>query len=214
MTQAQINRSEMFDTVQAYLKRNTEFWSSTLIIEDFVTQLDDLVRSIADHKKDQNAAKVFVHKSKKAQKSLVAEMADILNDALAAYGTMIEDAELEYKADKSYSDLNDLRNEDFETVIKETIKLLDENLTHLADYGVTEPQLIDLKNNFDTFLELNGQPRQYRIASVVATSSLKELFTKTNLLLTKKLDRVMKGFKNKEPEFYKGYLAARVVVNK
>jgi hypothetical protein len=175
--------------------------------------VNDFIVAITVHKDDQSAAQVFVHKYKKQQKLLVAEKADILNDALQVYAGLKEDAGLENKAAKSYSVLYMLRNEDFKTVITETISLLEEKLTALADYGVAEPQITDLKNSFNNFLALNGQPRQYRISSVVATESLKELFTQSSKLLRRKLDKVMKRFKKTDPKFYKGYLAARVVVD-
>jgi hypothetical protein len=213
MTQDQINRSEMLDAVKAYLDRNASIWSAIPIIGILVSQLNDFIVAITGHKEAQAAAQVFVHKNKKQQKLVVAEKADILNDALEAFAAVEEDAELESKAAKSYSDLYKLRNEDFKTVITETITLLEDKLKDLADYGVAEPQLTDLKNSFDNFLEISGQPRQYRIASVVATESLKEQFTQSNDLLERKLDKVMKRFKNSNPQFYKGYLAARVVVD-
>jgi hypothetical protein len=213
MNQNQINRSQMLDAVKAYLDRNASIWSMIPIIGILVSQMNDFIVAITGHKDAQNAAQVFIHKNKKQQKLAAAEKADILNDTLEAYAGDAEDAELEYKAAKSYSDLNKLRNDDFKTVITETIALLEEKLTDLADYGVSEPQITDLKNSFNNFLVLNGQPRQYRIASVVATESLKEMFTQSSDLLTKKLDKVMKRYKNADPKFYKGYLAARVVVD-
>jgi hypothetical protein len=213
MNQNQINRSQMLDAVKAYLDRNASIWSMIPIIGILVSQVNDFIVAITGHKDAQNAAQVFIHKNKKQQKLATAEKADILNDTLEAYAGDAEDAELEYKAAKSYSDLNKLRNDDFKTVITETIALLEEKLTDLADYGVSEPQITDLKNSFNNFLVLNGQPRQYRISSVVATESLKEMFTQSSDLLTKKLDKVMKRFKNADPKFYKGYLAARVVVD-
>ena len=213
MTQAQINRSEMLAAVEAFLDRNTAIWGAIPIIGILVSQLNDLIEAITGHKDAQNAAQIFIHKNKKQQKLAAAEKADILNDTLEAYAGDAEDAELEFKAAKSYSDLNKLRNDDFKTVITETIALLEEKLTDLADYGVSEPQITDLKNSFNNFLVLNGQPRQYRIASVVATESLKELFTQSSKLLQSKLDKVMKRFKKTDPKFYKGYLAARVVVD-
>ena len=58
-------------------------------------------------------------------------------------------------------------------------------------------KLIFIYNNLcDNFLELNGKPRQFRIASVVATATLEELFEQSHDLLIKKLDKVMKRFKN------------------
>ena len=58
-------------------------------------------------------------------------------------------------------------------------------------------------------MEKNGEPRTYQIASVQATQSLAGLFSEANEILTTKLDKVMKIFKRRDPEFYNGYLAAR-----
>ena len=104
-----------------------------MIIGILVSKLNDFIVAISGHKDAQNAAQVFLHKNKKQQKLVVAEKADILNDALEAYAALEGDAELESKAAKSYSDLYSLRNEDFKTVIAETIALLEEKLTELAD---------------------------------------------------------------------------------
>jgi hypothetical protein len=213
MTQAQINRGQMIDAVITFMNKNTAKWSTIAIIGMLMSKLNELFEAITEHKEAQNAAKVFIHKNKNEQKRIVADKADILNDTLAAYADIEENAELEYKADKSSSDLYKLRNEDFKTVITETITLLEGNLNNMADYGMTEPQVTDLKTSFDNFLVMNGQPRQYRISSKVATESLKELFSKSSKLLDTKLDKLMKRYKNSDPNFYKGYLAARVVVD-
>jgi hypothetical protein len=213
MTQAQINRGQMIDAVITFMNKNTAKWSTIAIIGMLMSKLNELFEAITEHKEAQNAAKVFIHKNKNEQKRIVADKADILNDTLAAYADIEENAELEYKADKSSSDLYKLRNEDFKTVITETITLLEGNLNNMADYGMTEPQITDLKTSFDNFLVMNGQPRQYRISSKVATESLKELFSKSSKLLDTKLDKLMKRYKNSDPNFYKGYLAARVIVD-
>ena len=213
MTQAQINRGQMIDAVITFMNKNTAKWSTIAIIGMLMSKLNELFEAITEHKEAQNAAKVFIHKNKNEQKRIVADKADILNDTLEAYADIEENAELEYKADKSSSDLYKLRNEDFKTVITETITLLEGNLNNMADYGMTEPQITDLKTSFDNFLVMNGQPRQYRISSKVATESLKELFSKSSKLLDTKLDKLMKRYKNSDPNFYKGYLAARVIVD-
>jgi hypothetical protein len=213
MTQAQINRGQMIDAVITFMNKNTAKWSTIEIIGMLMSKLNELFEAITEHKEAQNAAKVFIHKNKNEQKRIVADKADILNDTLEAYADIEENAELEYKADKSSSDLYKLRNEDFKTVITETITLLEGNLANMADYGMTEPQVTDLKTSFDNFLVMNGQPRQYRISSKVATESLKELFSKSSKLLDTKLDKLMKRYKNSDPNFYKGYLAARVIVD-
>jgi hypothetical protein len=93
------------------------------------------------------------------------------------------------------------------------VSLLETKVDNLADYGITTQQIDDLKNSFDRFLQMSGQPRQYRVASSVATQTLDELFKQVTELLEEKLDKVMSRFKSSHPAFYIGYNAARIVVD-
>jgi hypothetical protein len=83
----------------------------------------------------------------------------------------------------------------------------------IAGYGLTSEQITGLQADYDHFLELDGQPREYQIKSGVATLTLEELFTEVNNLLTNQLDNLMKIFKRRDPTFYNGYLKARMVVD-
>ncbi len=78
---------------------------------------------------------------------------------------------------------------------------------------MTDKQITDLKNSFDQFLTIQGQPRQYRIVSKQATLTLSELFDQTTNLLNTKMDKVFKRFKNADTIFFNGYQAARLIVN-
>jgi hypothetical protein len=213
MNQKQMNRAEMLATTRAYLDANTLVWSPIPIISGMKNELDTIIQKITEHQEAQEAAQIFLGKNKTALKRAAAEKADILNDILAAYATVEDNATLEQKANKSYSDLYKLKNQDFKTVIGETILLLEENLTSMADYGITEDQIEDLKTSFDNYLEISGEPRLYRVASSQATAALEDLFTEANQILTTKLDRMMKRFKSGNTNFYNGYLSARVVVD-
>lgn len=212
MDQRQINRLEMYEAVHTYLDANTAIWSGVPILVTFKNELDTTLVAIKSQQKDQEAARIYVGGNKTTQKRFVSEKADILNDALEAFASINENAELEQKAAKSFSDLYNTRNQDFITVISETITLLEQHLQELADYGVTVDQITDLKNSMDQFLALNGQPRQYRIAEKQATQQLAELFDQATALLTSKMDKIMKRFKNANPGFYNGYRAARAIV--
>lgn len=212
MDQRQINRLEMYEAVHTYLDTNTAIWSGVPILVTFKNELDTLLVDIRAQQKDQEAARIYIGGNKTTQKRFVSEKADILNDALEAYAAVNNLAELEQKAAKSFSDLYNTRNQDFITVISETIALLEQYLDTLADYGVTADQITDLKNSMDQFLAFNGQPRQYRIAEKKATKKLADLFDQTTAILNTKLDKVMKRFKNANTSFYNGYRAARSIV--
>ncbi len=214
MDQRQINRLEMYQAVQNYLDNYTDVWNGVPVLVTFKNQFDEQLIKIRENQDSQEAAKTYLGMNKVTQKRFVSEKADILNDALEAYAAVEEKVELEQKAAKSFSDLYRLRNQDFIVIINETILLLEEHLNSLQDYGVSAEQITDLKNSFDRFLVLNGQPRQYRIAEKQATKSIADLFEQTSTLLTTKVDKVMKRFKRTNTSFYSGYQAARIIVGK
>lgn len=213
MNQKQMNRAEMLATTRAYLDANTSVWSSIPVINTIKTQLDDILQSISEHQEAKEASQVFLGSNKTALKKAVAEKADILNDVLATYAAIEGNATLEQKADRSYSELYRLPNQEFVVVIKETIKLLEEHIEAMADYGMSPDQVTDLKNAYDNYLAISGQPRLYKVATSQAVRALEDLFTQANELLTARMDRVMKRYKSADPNFYRGYLAARVIVD-
>ncbi|MEW7279181.1 hypothetical protein ABW636_11365 [Aquimarina sp. 2201CG1-2-11] len=213
MTKEQINKLEMYQAVQTYLDTDTNKWSGVPVLLTFKNELDELLIQLRENSDTQEANRIFLGANKTTQKRFVSEKADILNDALEAYAAVEGVIALEQKAAKSFSDLYKLRNQDFITVITETITLLEEHIKTLSYYGVTKDQVTDLKNSFDHFLILQRQPRQYRIAGKQATLSLAELFTSTSNLLTQKMDKVFKRFKRADATLYNGYLAARTIVN-
>ncbi|MCM5662182.1 hypothetical protein [Galbibacter mesophilus] len=213
MTSGQRSKLEMFEAVQTYLDANSNKWEAINKIVQHKNELNELLLQVYEHKDAQEEAKVYVHQNKVLQKKIVAEKADILNDILEVHGEVSNNDELKSRADKSFTDLFRLPNTDFITVIHEIIDLLSLHLEALADYGVTDNQIQDFKNSFDAFLVFRGLPRQYRIKETRATKDLETIFKEATDLLNNKLDKVIKVLKRKEPSFYNGYNAARVIVD-
>lgn len=214
MTKNQINRKEMMEAVLSFLDNNAAKWTPIPKVGEFKNQLAEVYGQIETSQQAQQESKVYLGKNKKQLKKTIAEKGDILNDGAEAYAVVAEDAELENRMAKSYSDLHDLKNADFVAAIIEIIKEVEKHKEVLmAEYGVTEEQITDLKNDVDGFLVLQGKPRAYSISTTQATKDLETLFSDSNKILKLKLDKVMKLFKRRDANFYNGYLAARVVVD-
>jgi predicted nucleic acid-binding Zn-ribbon protein len=214
MNKGQINRKEMHDSVIYYLDDSTEKWSFIPKVGEFKNELATVNDQIEQSQAAQQSAQVYLSKAKKKLKRTIATKADILNDALEAFAVVTGDVKLENKMNDSFSDLFRTTNLAFIPKIKEVIEVAETHINVLqAEYGVTPEQIDDLKVDLDNFLELNGQPRAYQIASVQASKDLEQLFSEAHEILSKKLDKVMTIFKRRDPNFYNGYLAARVVVD-
>ena len=214
MNKIQINKKEMYDTVVSFLDSNSALWSSILKVGEFKNQFTDVVIQIDTAQYAQKQAQVFLGKNKTQLKSVVAQKADILNDSLEAFAVVTGNKKLENKMAATYSELFMLRNADFIPAVKTIINAAETHLEVLsAEYGVNTEQVEGLKTDFDGFLEINGQPRAFRVASVQATKDLELLFIEANDILDNKLDKVMSIFKWRDTGFYNGYQAARIIVD-
>ena len=214
MDKRKINKKEMYDVVISYLNGKLSAWSSIPKVGEFLNQFTAVVAQIDTAQYAQQQAQVFLGKNKTQIKSMVAEKADILNDIVEAYALVTGNEKLRLQMSAGYSDLNRMRNADFIPAIKAIIQAVEDNIEVLtAEYGATREQVEGLKADFDGFLAINGQPRAYKVASVEATKNLEMLFDEADAILNDRLDKVINIFKRRDPGFYNGYLAARVIVD-
>ncbi len=214
MNKKQVNRMEMHSAVINFLDYQSGKWASIPKIGEFKNEFVSIFDGIVQSKEAQMAAQVFVGRTKRQLKITISQKADILNDSIEAFAMVNGNTDLGLRMSTSYSDLNLMRNLDFTSKVKEVITEAVNHQTVLeTEYGTTTEQIDDLKNDTDLFLEMNGQPRAYQIASVQATKDMEQLFIDAHEVLTNKLDKVMKIFKRRDPNFYNGYTAARVVVD-
>lgn len=212
MNQRQINRLEMMQATNTFLDTHTAIWSVIPIVTTYKNMLSHVIDEIRHSASDQDAAQVFIGANLQQIKIQVAEKMDILDDVLEAYAEDTANAELLAQADNSMSDYLRLPHEDFETKTRNVIDLLETYVASMADYGLTQDQIDDVKLTFGSFQDKRGKPRSFKIASRTATQSIEDLMTEgTNAL--SKLDRVIKRFKRSNTAFYNGYMAARTVVD-
>jgi len=211
MRQDQINRLEMYQTTSDYLEAQNAIWSPIPIIGTYKNQLTDIINTIKTSATDQADAQIFLGKTLTTLKKRIAIKMDMLDDIMEAYAQDTGNAALSQQSANSTSDYFELPNEDFEIKVKQVITLLESYLAAMADYGMTTPQIDDVKLDFDQYLTSRGKPRAYQVASRVATQDIDSLF-KEGTAVTEKLDKVLKRFQRANASFYNGYLAARKIV--
>ncbi|SHE83747.1 hypothetical protein SAMN05444274_102532 [Mariniphaga anaerophila] len=214
MNLSQSNRKHMVEATLAFLNENAAKWQSIAKIGEVVNKLNDVNLAIDAAAGEQLEAKVYVGAIKVALKRTICEKADIVNDIVEVFAIMNGDKKLAQTMADSASDLFKLKNSDMLRRVKQIIDVAIQNQTPLVDeYGLTAEQITGLQADYDHFLEINGQPREYQIKSSVATLSLEELFTEASNLLANQLDNLLKIFKRRDPTFYNGYIKARMVVD-
>lgn len=214
MKQVQMNRKHMVEATLSFLDQNAATWQSVAKIGEVKNKLGEVNLAIDGAATNQQQAQVNVGKIKNELKRTIAEKADIINDMVEVFALMTGDQKLAQQMADSASDLFKLKNDDMMRRVKQIIEAATKNQQPLtAEYGLTTEQIADLQADYDRFMELSGQPREYQIMSGMATLSLEELLAEANNLLSNQLDNLMKIFKRRDPNFYNGYLKARMVVD-
>lgn len=212
MNQRQINRLEMFQDTDNYLNENQEVWSAIPIVGKYKNDLTQIIEALKEAAQDQQSAQLKVGKTRKQQKLEISRKMDILDDILEAYAADTNNETLRLKAQNSSTDYFNLKNEEFETKIKNVITLIDQEMNNMSDYGMSPALLEDAQLSFNNYSEQAGKPRAFQVASRIATANIEDLIKEGSQAL-ERLDKVLKRFKRSNKNFYYGYEAARMIVD-
>jgi hypothetical protein len=88
-----------------------------------------------------------------------------------------------------------------------------ENLAGLADYGIAAADQAELAAAVAAYGGKKQAPRKAIVGRRVETLSLPEAINTVRSIFRNELDKMMTAFKRPEPDLYKGYCVARVIVN-
>jgi hypothetical protein len=133
---------------------------------------------------------------------------------LASLGADTDNLDLEAQAHLTLPGLDKLAAEDLEATGKRISELATANLTALADYNIVQQDVTDLDDFTVAFHGVKTAPRNAIIDRKKQTDTLPGLISSLRSILRRRLDRQMTSFKRKQPEFYAGYLAARVIIDR
>jgi hypothetical protein len=130
---------------------------------------------------------------------------------LSAYAHDKGDSELKTKVNVSDSGLHGMRDADLQTKAENVFDLATLHSADLIDYGVTAADLTGYRARIDAFvasLTYIGTGMAERSGS---RSALTACFAEVDTLLVNTIDNLMEGFREKDPELYSEYWAARVI---
>lgn len=209
----QMTRYQMLLSVQSFLNQHQAVWSGVPILAQVKTSLDDLVLGVHENLKTAGKDVKGLTTQKNQLKEHLAEKTAVLSGALAAYAALSNQPNLEAQATIHKSDIARAKDAELPPKIQDFIELLLANMEHMADYGITEPQVNDLMTSLDDFRELIGQPRLKRSEALSAKKEASTLIDEGLELLNNSLDRIMIRFKFSDANFYDSYTRARVIVD-
>ena len=199
----------MLEQTNTYLDDHIAVWISVPIINQYKNKVHQLTIAIEKMLKDEphiHTGQNILHLKKQ-----IADKMDILDDTLEAYADDVGDEALKQQANNHYTDYFRLTYDDFLSKVVSVIDLLEANIDNMANYGIVQDQIDDVKLNLDEYqISLNKEPT-YDLSKKLASHTVSEYLDEAGVFADK-LDKVMKRFKRSHTTFYNGYLAARTVI--
>ena len=214
MKQTQENITAMFEATLKFLDEHNNVWSGKRAFVDAVTEARNGVTSIRQAASTQENLTVGVTDQKTQMRHDLEEQTLEIADQLAAFAAKNSDANLAAKVQLTRSSLDQLQDNDLVQTAQLIYELANTNASKLQPYGVSTDQIATLKTTTAAFDDLKNASRSAFAGRTSATGSVGDLIRKTRSLFRNQIDKMVTPFRKADPEFYRGYFAARVIVDR
>ena len=214
MNRDQLNRTGMFSTVSAYMGTNQSLWSGVKAITDTVDVLNNGIADISGAAGKQQTPVTGAAAQKAQVRHGFEEQILFIADQLAALAEVKGDANLASQVELTLSSLDKLADDDLEETGQRIANLATANLAALADYSIAQTDVTQLNDLATQFHAAKTSPRSAVVGRASQTATLPDKIAEVTSILRNRLDKLMTRFKTSNPEFYAGYLSARVIVDR
>jgi hypothetical protein len=203
----------MYNAVQSLLNQNAVIWEPVPAMVNTIKSFELLLAEIETYQQIAQGNKKGITLQKAAQQELVISHTYELLSVLYAMATRTNNPVLESKVNFTESDLLKKRDTQLVSVCLMIAEIGTEYLADLSVYGVTESELIILKEEIKLFADNLPTGRISVSERKAANEKLRDLFVQVDALLKKQLDRLMIRYRKSHPDFYSLYQNTRRIVN-
>jgi hypothetical protein len=214
MTQDQDNITTMFETTITFLDANNSVWSATPAFADAVTRAKTGAAAINTSTDSQQTPTSGVTGDKADARNDLEEKTLEIADQLSALATKNGDNDLGAKVEMTKSSLDKMTDSDLEQTAERVAGLATDNIAALAAFDVTAADVTALTTARTTFAGIKTSPRQAAVGRKTQTESLPQLIANVRSIFRNEIDKMVTKKKKANPDFYAGYFAARIIVNR
>lgn len=214
MNSRDVNKIEMYKTTQSALDDNSSTWvGSMAALTRMKIVLDANIITLGKLAGKLGGSSKGITRSKNMLKKIVAEKAEIVAGCIAAYASDKELITLEENVDISADKLKKMKDEEMPLAVDNLITIANKNEADTVDYGVNVDMITELSTSLDDLNEQMGKPRVYTVNKSASRESFNSLMDETDILLKKRIDKMMKRYKYTNPQFHSVYFRARIIVD-
>jgi hypothetical protein len=212
MNNKQENQLSMAKAVQQVLNDNSATVSAIVAFQTAKSDLDNIIGSINSATQLQ-VVKIAGNAMDKEQASLAAINAAIkLLGPVKSYAKTAGNNALFSAFDYSPSSLKKMRDTELANTLATISSNIQANITNLTDYGIVAADLDSFNALIDAYNDLITAPRNAISKKSAATALVAQAIASIKPVMIR-LDGFMEAKKDSNPDFYKAYKTARVVVD-
>jgi hypothetical protein len=214
MTQTQENVTSMMETTLQYLDDNNKVWSGKAALVTSVSDAKDAITAIRGAAGKQEAPLSGISDEKSQARAALEDLALDIADPVSAYADRSENVSLSADVNVSRSSLDQAQDDNLVQIAERIRDAANTNVGELGDYGVSASDVKALTKAITTFSGMKTAPRTAKATKSGATQSVSSLVRSARSLFRNQIDKLMTPYRRTNAEFYAGYLAARVIVDR
>lgn len=207
------NKLTMLNAVLSFLKLNISAWGNSTVMAELITKLETLIGEIESIRRITNSDLTGITAEKLVQQEILINKAYELSSMLYAMASRSENMVLLGKVDFTEHELQNARGGDLISTCKTIATLVEENLTDLVTYELTQADVTVLEEMIGNFSNNLPTHRVSVAERKAANDRLKEVFSAVDTLVNEQLDRMMVRYRSSSPDLYAAYINARTIVN-
>jgi hypothetical protein len=193
-------------TVAAYMNKNLTIWTGNKAVTDTVASLNTALGTVGTKAQQQEAPIVGEEEQKVLVRHDYEDEIMRIAGQLCSLAAKINDTNLAAQTELTLAQLDKLSVDVLESTGSRVSGLATANLAALADYGITQATT--------QFHGVKTAPRKAIATRAGQTKTLPPAVKTVTSLLRNQLDKQILMFKKSNPEFYAGYVSARVIVDR
>ena len=208
------NKLNAAEAVVLVLANNIAIWTMIAAIVVIFDLLKAKIQLVRDLRQIQEKDNTGVTKRKKKVREKMEETGINVIRKLVMFAVATENTELDANINYTASDLSVASENRVADIIRLVYETANAHKSELAAYGVTDEMLELLLTLHQQFLVAMPETREKLAISSTATKNINTLIAEISKLQRVKLDRLIAGLADTNPDFYQQYKNARKIVDR
>lgn len=212
MNAKQEARLNMQRGTEQHIDANQTIVASNAAFQTAFTRFKANIAAILNAAQQKSAPRTGVAADKTAARQTLCRTADTIAGYIFAYASSASNNTLKNEMDTTYAKLFKIRDEELAPRCQNIHDRGAENLSALADFGVTAALLANLQTAIDNYSAITPKPRTALSERKTNTANIAALLDANDHILEDQLDRLIELFRPANPDFVQTYETIRNVV--